>query len=167
MLIFKKLSWFFKQEWKMYLKGVLALLFVALIHLIPPYIIGRFIDDLSKNRLTTQLMTTYITIALFVAIAEYALRYVWRTNIFGGAFKLEKVMRGKLFKHFLKMDTTFYQSHRTGDLMAHATNDLQAIQNVAGQGILTLADSIMTGGTTIVAMMFLIDWRLTILAVLP
>lgn len=51
--------------------------------------------------------------------------------------------------------------------MAHATNDLQAIQSVAGLGVLTWADSLMTGGMTIIAMLLFIDWRLTIIAVLP
>ncbi len=48
--------------------------------------------------------------------------------------------------------------------MAHATNDLNAIQNVAGAGILTFADSVITGGTTIIAMILFIDWRLTLIA---
>lgn len=64
------------------------------------------------------------------------------------------------------MDTTFFQKHRTGDLMAHATNDLTAIQQVAGAGILTFADSIITGGTTIIAMIIFVDWRLTLMALI-
>lgn len=67
----------------------------------------------------------------------------------------------------MKMDTTFFQKHRTGDLMAHATNDLTAIQQVAGAGILTFADSIITGGTTIIAMVIFVDWRLTLMALIP
>lgn len=51
--------------------------------------------------------------------------------------------------------------------MAHATNDLNAIQNVAGAGILTFADSVITGGTTIIAMILFIDWRLTLIALIP
>ena len=65
------------------------------------------------------------------------------------------------------MDSIFYQKYRTGDLMAHATNDLNAIQNVAGAGILTFADSVITGGTTIIAMVLFVDWRLTLIALLP
>lgn len=67
----------------------------------------------------------------------------------------------------MKMDATFYQQYRTGDLMAHATNDLTAVERVAGGGILQFADSIITGGTTLIAMMTLIDWRLTLIAVVP
>lgn len=65
------------------------------------------------------------------------------------------------------MDSLFYQKYRTGDLMAHATNDLNAIQNVAGAGILTFADSVITGGTTIIAMVLFVDWRLTLIALIP
>ncbi|OJG76339.1 multidrug resistance-like ATP-binding protein mdlA [Enterococcus pallens] len=88
-------------------------------------------------------------------------------NIWGGAALLEKTLRQRLFNHFTKMDRLFYQEHRTGDLMAHATNDLTAIQNVAGLGILTFADSFITGGATIIAMIVFVDWRLTLLALLP
>jgi len=80
---------------------------------------------------------------------------------------LEKELRTQLFHHFTKMDSIFYQKYRTGDLMAHATNDLNAIQNVAGAGILTFADSVITGGTTIIAMVLFVDWRLTLIALLP
>ena len=85
----------------------------------------------------------------------------------GSAARLEKELRQQLFKHFTEMDNLFYQKYRTGDLMAHATNDLNAIQNVAGAGILTFADSVITGGTTIIAMILFIDWRLTLIALIP
>ena len=98
---------------------------------------------------------------------QYIFRYGWRTRIWGGAAKLERTLRSRLFWHFMKMDTTFFQKHRTGDLMAHATNDLTAIQQVAGAGILTFADSIITGGTTIIAMVIFVDWRLTLMALIP
>lgn len=65
------------------------------------------------------------------------------------------------------MDRTFYQRHRTGDLMAHATNDINSIQNVAGDGVLTLVDYLVTGGTTMIAMIIFTDFRLTIIALLP
>ena len=65
------------------------------------------------------------------------------------------------------MDRTFYQRHRTGDLMAHATNDVTSIQNVAGDGVLTLVDSLVMGLSTMIAMIIFVDWRLTIVALLP
>lgn len=167
MKIFKELWWFFKEEKKGYGIGLFALFMVSLTHLIPPLIIGKVIDHLVKHNLTWSVMTVYMVVLLVTVLFEYAFRYIWSTNIWGEAFRLEKIMRAKLFHHFLKMDTLFYQKNRTGDLMAHATNDLNAIQEVAGLGVLTWADSLMTGGTTIVAMLLFIDWKLTIIAVLP
>ena len=167
MKIFKELWWFFKSEKKGYGIGLFALFMVSMTHLIPPLIIGKVIDHIVKHNLTWPLLTEYLIILLATALFEYASRFIWSTNIWGEAFRLEKIMRAKLFHHFLKMDTLFYQKNRTGDLMAHATNDLNAIQEVAGLGVLTWADSMMTGGTTIAAMLIFIDWRLTIIAVLP
>lgn len=85
----------------------------------------------------------------------------------GGAAELERQMRSKLFNHFMIMDRTFYQRHRTGDLMAHATNDVSAIQNVAGDGVLTLVDSLIMGLSTMIAMIIFVDWRLTVIVLLP
>ena len=167
MKIFKDLWWFFKAERKGYGVGLLALFIVSLTHLIPPLIIGKIIDHIVKRNLTLPLILSFSGILLITALIEYGFRFLWSTNIWGEAFKLEKIIRSRLFRHFLRMDTLFYQRNRTGDLMAHATNDLQAIQSVAGLGVLTWADSLMTGGMTIIAMLLFIDWRLTIIAVLP
>ena len=65
------------------------------------------------------------------------------------------------------MSPSFYQSNRTGDLMAHATNDIQAIQQTAGAGVLTLVDSLAVGGCVLVAMGFTISWKLTLLSLIP
>ncbi len=167
MKIFRELWWFFKSEKKGYGIGLIALFMVSLTHLVPPLIIGKIIDHIVKHTITWTVMTEYLSILLVTAFFEYGFRYLWSTNIWGEAFQLERIMRARLFRHFLRMDTLFYQRNRTGDLMAHATNDLQAINDVAGLGVLTWADSMMTGGTTIVAMLIFIDWRLTIIAILP
>ncbi|MFC4652593.1 ABC transporter ATP-binding protein [Lactococcus nasutitermitis] len=167
MRIFRELWWFFKSEKKGYGIGLFSLFMVSLTHLVPPLIIGKIIDHIVKHTISWQIVTEYLSILLVTALLEYGFRYLWSTNIWGEAFQLEKIMRERLFKHFLRMDTLFYQRNRTGDLMAHATNDLQAINDVAGLGVLTWADSVMTGGTTIIAMLLFIDWRLTLIAVLP
>lgn len=167
MSIFKKLGWFFKQEKKSYTIGVFSLVMVALVQLVPPKVIGIVVDEIAAKNLTIKPILFWISILLAAALAQYIFRYIWRTHIWGSAAKLEKELRRQLFHHFTKMDTVFYQKYRTGDLMAHATNDLNAIQNVAGAGILTFADSLITGGATIVAMILFVDWRLTLIALIP
>lgn len=165
--IFKKLSWFFKEEKKNYFIGVSTLVLVAIIQLIPPRIIGIVVDSITDKSLTTEKLTLWLVILVVSAVSVYCLRYLWRKHIWGGAARLEKLMRKRLFHHFTKMDQVFYQKYRTGDLMAHATNDLNAIQNVAGAGILTFADAFITGLLTVFAMILFIDWRLTLIALIP
>lgn len=167
MSIFKKLGWFFKQEKKSYVIGVFSLVMVALVQLVPPQVIGIVVDKIAAKDLAIKPILFWIGILLAAALAQYIFRYVWRIYIWGSAARLEKNLRRQLFHHFTKMDSVFYQKYRTGDLMAHATNDLNAIQNVAGAGILTFADSFITGGATIVAMILFVDWRLTLIALLP
>ena len=167
MSIFRKLGWFFKQEKKHYIIGVFSLLCVAIVQLVPPKVIGIIIDEIADNHLSMRIMLFWIAVLIAAAILQYLFRYVWRVNIWGSAARLEKELRQRLFTHFTRMDSLFYQKYRTGDLMAHATNDLNAIQNVAGAGILTFADSIISGGMTIVAMVLFVDWRLTLLALIP
>lgn len=158
---------YFKQEWKIYLIGLFGLLLTALVGIVPPRIIGVLVDTIHNGKLSSQSLLVLLGILTLAAFAQYGARYMWRTAIWGEAAKLEKVLRNRLFKHYTEMDLEFFQKYRTGDLMAHATNDLSAIQRVAGGGILQFADSMITGGTTLIAMITLIDWRLTLIAIIP
>lgn len=167
MSIFKKLGWFFKQEKKSYIIGVFSLMMVALVQLVPPKVIGVVVDEIVNKEIRLTKIIVWVALLIGAGLAQYLFRYIWRMHIWGSAARLEKELRTQLFHHFTKMDRIFYQKYRTGDLMAHATNDLNAIQNVAGAGILTFADSVITGGTTIIAMVLFVDWRLTLIALLP
>nr|WP_245402494.1 ABC transporter transmembrane domain-containing protein [Psychrobacillus psychrodurans] len=161
------LGWFFKQRKKQYLIGILMLLFVAFLQLLPPKIIGYVVDEISQNTLTTEFLVKWLGILALASIGMYILRYYWRIMIFGSSIFLARQLRENLFRHFTKMSPSFYQKKRVGDLMAHATNDLSAVQQTAGAGVLTLVDSLATGGFVIAAMAITINWKLTLIALLP
>lgn len=167
MSIFRKLAWYFRLEWRRYLIGIIGLLLTAIVAIIPPRIIGNMVDGIHGQTMTGRLLALDLMWVTVAAVVQYGTRYIWRNAIWGGAAHLEQLLRNQLFSHFMQMDRVFYQKYRTGDLMAHATNDLEAIQRVAGGGILQFADAIITGGTTLIAMMALVNWRLTLLAILP
>lgn len=167
MNIFGKLSWFFKKESKRYIIGISLLALTSLANLIPPRVLGVMADKLDAGRISWKDYGLLVLAVIATAVAIYILRYFWRKQIWGGAAELERQMRSKLYRHFMIMDRTFYQRHRTGDLMAHATNDVSAIQNVAGDGILTLVDALVIGISTMIAMICFVDFRLTIIALLP
>ncbi|WP_121609158.1 ABC transporter transmembrane domain-containing protein [Mesobacillus foraminis] len=167
MKVFLELMWFFKQEKKAYLTGIFLLSFVALIQLIPPRVIGYVVDGIETGTLTGMGLLKWIILVIIVGLAMYILRYYWRILIFGSAVKLSRLLRNRLYSHFTRMSQSFYQKRRTGDLMAHATNDLQAIQQTAGAGVLTLVDSLATGGFVIIAMAATISWKLTLICLIP
>ncbi|WP_335871780.1 ABC transporter transmembrane domain-containing protein [Bacillus sp. 2205SS5-2] len=167
MSIFKELMWFFKQEKKAYGIGIFLLMFVAMLELVPPKIIGLIVDAINKGELTVNSLLIWSGILIVTSLTMYLLRYQWRIRIFGSAVKLSRQLRNKLYQHFTEMSSSFYQKRRTGDLMAHATNDLSAIQQTAGAGILTLVDSLATGGFVIIAMAATISWKLTLIALIP
>ena len=162
-----KLRWFFKENWLRYSIAV-GLLFIAnILEIIPPWLIGVAIDSIAQEQLTSQLLWQYIGVLAVSMILAYAINFVWQYQLFGGAYVIERQLRTSLMGKFLKMTPTFYEKNRTGDLMARATNDLRAISETAGFGILTLVDSTLYMATIIVAMGFLVSWELTFLALIP
>lgn len=165
--VLQKLTWFFKTHWRRYSIAIVCLLFVNVIEVIPPKLIGLAIDDIKAGDLTNTGIMEYVGMLLGAAAAGYVLSYVWQYQLFGGAFVLEKTMRSKFMGHLLKMTPTFYQKNRTGDLMARATNDLKAIAMTAGFGILTLVDSSLYMLTIVLMMGISISWKLTLAALLP
>ncbi|MGN7477276.1 ABC transporter ATP-binding protein [Solibacillus silvestris] len=167
MKVFLKLSWFFKERKFQYSVGLLMLILVAILQLVPPKIIGYTIDEIGDQTLTKAGLFKWLAIIVAVALSMYVLRYYWRQMIFGSSNYLARIMREKLHRHFTQMSPSFYQKHRVGDLMAHATNDISAVQQTAGGGVLTLFDSVTTGGFVILAMAVTIDWRLTLIALIP
>ncbi|HJG68003.1 MAG TPA: ATP-binding cassette domain-containing protein, partial [Staphylococcus ureilyticus] len=140
---------------------------IALIEILPPQIIGKTIDDMVGNKLTPKLLIIYLLVLVLVAILTYVLRYIWRLSIFGTSQKLGQILRTYLYKKYTVMSAIFYQNRRTGDLMAHATNDIRAVQNAAGAGILMIADSLITGGTVVITMAVTVSWKLTLIAMIP
>lgn len=167
MSIIKNLWWFFKKEKVPYLIGILSLSLVALLNLIPPKIMGSVIDGITSGHLTKDDLLIQLFWLLLASIAMYVLRYIWRVCIFGTSYRLGRIMRFKLFDHFTRMSPSFYQKYRTGDLMAHATNDINSLTRLAGGGVMSAVDASITAIVTLVTMFFSISWQMTVIAVLP
>ena len=167
MKLLKKLSWFFKLEKWPYITGILALSLVSLLNLLPPRLIGEVIDQIASKDLTNLELAYQLFLLVLSALAMYALRFVWRKYILGTANRLGRILRYRLFEHFTHMSPSFYQTYRTGDLMAHATNDINAVVGVAGGGVMSAVDASITALVTVLTMFFVLDWRLTLIAILP
>ncbi len=162
-----KLSWFFGQYWRQYTVAVFFLIIASVLEVVPPYLLGSIIDILTAGDMTKAILVQYILIFIVIIVGGYFLNFIWQYRLFEGAINLERVMRRKLMLQFLKMTPTFYEKNRTGDLMARATNDLNSVAQTAGFGIMTLIDSTLYLGAIILAMGFMISWKLTLFAMLP
>ena len=167
MSIIQKLWWFFKLEKRSYLVGIVALVLVSVLNLIPPMVMGRVIDAITSGRLTQDDLLLHLFYLLLAAFGMYYLRYVWRMYILGTSYRLGQIMRSRLFEHFTKMSPAFYQNYRTGDLMAHATNDINALTRLAGGGVMSAVDASITALVTLLTMLFSISWQMTLVAILP
>ncbi|GIQ63494.1 putative multidrug resistance ABC transporter ATP-binding/permease protein YheI [Paenibacillus cisolokensis] len=165
--VMQKLGWFFRLEWKRYAIAIPLLTIAGILEIIPPMLVGRSIDAIQLNDMTWEKITVTLLQLAGITIGVYIISYIWIYKLFGGSFVVERMLRSRLMRHFLKMTPTFYEKNRTGDLMARATNDLQAVSMTAGFGILTLLDSTLWMATLLVTMTVLVSWKLTLAAILP
>ena len=167
MNIIRKIGWFLKLEKKRYIVGILALSLVSVFNLIPPRVIGNVVDNIASGQLTNKYLFINLVYLVLAALIMYGLRYVWRVYIFGAAYNLGRLLRFRLFQHFTKMSPSFYQKYRTGDLMAHATNDINSVVMVAGGGVMSAVDASITALVTLGTMILLISPKLSFIAILP
>ncbi|PWI32379.1 ABC transporter ATP-binding protein [Vibrio albus] len=166
MQLFKHLGWFFRRYWYTYALALIMLLTVAVINMVIPWLIGQSIDQLLETR---ELGSTenYLLGLLVASIAVYLLRYGWRRMLFGTSYKLGNILRQQFYQRLTRQGQAFYNSHSTGDLMARATNDIDAVEIAAGEGILSGFDGLLTFIFVLVMMFVFIDWQLAALAALP
>lgn len=162
-----KLKWFFKEYKKQYTIAIVLLILASIIEVLPPWLVGEAIDDMTSGGMTNGQLWMYVGAILLAVILSYTMGYVWQYQLFGGAIKLDRILRKRLMHQFLRMTPTFYEKNRTGDLMARATNDLNAVSLTAGFGVMTLIDSTVYMGAIICAMGIFISWKLTFFAMLP
>ncbi|SFI39247.1 ATP-binding cassette, subfamily B [Paenibacillus sp. UNC496MF] len=165
--VLKKLSWFFKMRWRRYTIAVVLLTIVGIMDVLPPKLIGTAVDGIQQGTMTPGKLTELVAFWAGLTVVGYVITCVWWSLLFGSSFVLERTLRSRLMRHFMRMTPTFYERNRTGDLMARATNDLGAVSQTAGFGILTLIDSTLFMLTILVMMAGVISWKLTLAALLP
>ncbi|TCS40365.1 ABC transporter transmembrane domain-containing protein [Reinekea marinisedimentorum] len=167
MRIFLDLMWFFRQEYRRYGLAVLALIGVGFATMVPPWMIGKIVDALADGSLTREFLLQHVGIIAGVALASYLLRVLWRVALFGASYTLANELRQKIFRHLTRQSPAFYQQMTTGDLMARATNDIQAVEQTAGEAVLALFDGALTGILVLCVMTLFISLPLTLVALIP
>lgn len=165
--IFLKLGWYFREQWRRYVVAGLLLIIVDVLELSIPWLVGRLIDDVVARSLDSQRLMTYVISVLVLAVLIYIMRFLWRMFLFSASFQLAERLRQQVYQHLTLMAPGFYNKHRTGDLMARATNDVTAVEMTAGEGVLSGLDGLVTGILVLAVMMITVSWELTLVALLP
>lgn len=138
-----------------------------MIQTIVPKLLGSLTDRFAAGTLDTKALLSYIAAILAASGLIAVGRYFWRMYVIGTSRIIAYELRNYLYNHLQTLSARFYTQHKTGDLMAHATNDINAIRMALGRGIVNTVDSIFLSVLTVTIMLRTIDWRLTVLAFIP
>ena len=167
MTLSRLIGGFVLAHWRAYAASALMLAAIALLGVWLPRQIGQMVDGLVAQRLVGAALWHDIGLLLAAGVAIYGLRVAWRLKLYGTAYRLGMDLRLQLYRRLLLQGPRFYQTQRTGDLMALATNDVDAVELAAGEALLAGFDGSMTL-LLVVAMMTLgVDWRLAGVVLLP
>jgi len=158
---------FLKKSKNKYFLGILILIIIDALQLITPRVIGYLTDDLLTGHATVNKLFIYILIILGIAGGVAIGRFFWRILIIGSSRKMEAWLREQLFIHLETLPTSFFNTHKTGDLMALATNDINSVRMAFGIGIVMVTDAIFLTAMTLFIMITNLNLKLTLLAVLP
>jgi ATP-binding cassette, subfamily B, multidrug efflux pump len=157
---------YLKQSYKQIFWGIVMLILVDVVQLAMPKIMQYAIDHI-QNRAIDSTGLFYIGLLLFgMAIGIMVLRYFWRVLIIGNSFTIEKKLRQDFYDHLLLQSPNFFNKAKTGDLMAYATNDLNAVRMLFGMGFIAASDILLM---TVASFSFMvsINFKLTLLAIIP
>lgn len=138
-----------------------------MLQLLPPKIVGILVDGVTQKSMDHRTILLWIGAIIGTALSVYIIRYFWRVTLFGASFQLAVQLRNNFYRQLSQQQPNFYLRHRTGDLIARATNDVDRVVFAAGEGILTLVDSLVMGLAVLVVMSTQISWQLTLLSLIP
>jgi ATP-binding cassette subfamily B multidrug efflux pump len=163
---YKLVQPYFRKNRYLIAGGIFCLLTVDLLQLLIPRVIKWTVDDLTGLGIDTSTLLRYAAYVIVAALGIGIFRYFWRRLLIGNAREIEEGLRNTLFAHIQTLSASYYDTAKTGDIMAHATNDLSHIRMAVGMGIVALTDAVFLG-TAAIGFMAYINVRLTLFAMLP
>ena len=167
MSLSRLIAGFVRQHWPAYAAAAVMLTGVATLTVWIPRRVGAIIDALAAHRMTTSELWLELLTLLAVGVVIYFLRVGWRITLFKAAYQLGVMLRTRFYTRMSQQGASFYQHQRTGDLMALATNDIDAIEMAAGEAMLAGFDGTLTLLMVLGIMLLGVDWRLACIALLP
>ena len=148
-----------------FLLGLASVVVATAISLVSPIVLRDAVDDLTAGVTRTKLFE-YGALLLGVGVVGGVFRFLMRRILIAASRHIEYDMRNDFFAHLEKLPLTYFQAHRTGDLMSRATNDLNAVRMMIGPSVMYSANTLLTFVVAL-TMMVSIDARLTLLSLIP
>lgn len=146
--------------------GIICLMTVDMLQLMIPRVIKWVVDDLTAFQIDVKQLFVYAVTIIGIALGIAVFRYIWRRCLIGTSRRIEEGLRNKLFSHIQTLSASYFNKARTGNLMAHATNDIKHVRMATGMGMVALTDAIFLG-TTATCFMAYINIRLTVFVLIP
>lgn len=157
---------YFKKNFHKILVGILCMILVDLAQLVVPQIIKKVVDTLAASQLDRDALMVQCLVIIGLGLIMAFLRYAWRMLLMGSARDLEKGIRDQLYAHVLSLDMAYYDKTKTGDIMTHATSDINHVRMAFGFGVIVMVDTLLLGGACIGIMVWT-NPKLTALALIP
>jgi ATP-binding cassette subfamily B protein len=148
-----------------FLLGLVCVVVSRAVYLTAPQVLGFAVDDLTRG-LTVAKLVAYGSLLLGIGVVAGIFRFLMRRILTSVSRDIEYDMRNEFFAHLQTLPASYFQANRTGDLMSRATNDLNAVRMMIGPAVMYLSDTILTF-VVAVALMISIDWRLTLVGLVP
>ena len=158
---------FIKKNKISYIIGILFILLSSYIQALFPKVLGQIIDILKVDGFDSKLAGLKILLILFIAIGTFLSTYIWRNLVIGNGRILECYLRDILFSHLQKLSPEFYSKRKTGDLIAYSINDVSAVRMTFGPAAAMAINGIVLCIASIYSMSKSINWKLTLIALLP
>ncbi len=157
---------YLKKSYKTILGGIIMLILVDIVQLITPKVMQYAIDSIQARTIDQRGLVWIALLIIVLAFLVMVLRFFWRMLIIGNSHRIEQSLRQDFYNHLLKLSQNFFNKSKTGDLMAYATNDLNAVRMLFGMGLIAFMDIVLM---TVASFSFMvsIDFKLTLLAIIP
>ncbi len=155
-----------KKTWPKIALGVVTLIIVDTLQLIIPKFTQKAIDGIQTGILDKAGLAQIALHIFLLTMGIVVMRFLWRYLIVGNSFFIETELRQNFYNHLLKLSQNFYNYNKIGDLMAHATNDLNAVRMLFGFGVIAASDIILMFLASL-GFMVNINGKLTLLAIIP
>lgn len=164
---FRFILQYIKKHRFQYTAGIITLFVVDFANLFIPKLTGTVTDGLAAHTLDWDGVVFCLISIFLLGLTLAAGRFLWRYFLFGASRSIERELRNDMFGHLEKMSVEYYNEHKTGDLMTRFTSDLNAVRMAIGPAVICVFDASVMTVMVICQMMYYVDVKLTLLAVIP